>query len=249
MGSNVGHPRDAGKDELVMAVAAATVSAKWAKGTGGPAGDEAQNLIAFDAAQITHPENRVNPQPGDPAMPLAATGQPHVAYALRADPGGSGQGHNTTFAYQCHGSNVGEAGTLRAGNGAVTGGVPFIAHALTAEGADASEDGTGRGTPLVPVGVGLHGETSWGGDVSATVTGSHGQPPGLVEATAVRRLTSTECEALQGFPRDWTATSWGKPQSDSARYRQLGNAVAVPVVEWVARRIVAADARIRTEAG
>ena len=44
----------------------------------------------------------------------------------------------------------------------------------------------------------------------------------------VRRLVPVECERLQGFPDDWTAG-----QSDSTRYKQMGNAVAVPVVEWV----------------
>jgi DNA (cytosine-5)-methyltransferase 1 len=34
---------------------------------------------------------------------------------------------------------------------------PYVAHTLRAEGFDASEDGTGRGTPLVPVGVTIHG--------------------------------------------------------------------------------------------
>lgn len=48
----------------------------------------------------------------------------------------------------------------------------------------------------------------------------------------VRRLTPIECERLQGFPNGWT-----EEQSDSARYRQLGNAVAVPVVEWIGKRI------------
>ena len=51
----------------------------------------------------------------------------------------------------------------------------------------------------------------------------------------VRRLTPVECERLQGFPDNWT-----DGQSDSARYRQLGNAVAVPVAEWIGRRIVEA---------
>lgn len=51
---------------------------------------------------------------------------------------------------------------------------------------------------------------------------------------AVRRLTPMECERLQGFPDGWTAG-----QADSARYRQMGNAVAVPVVEWILRRLVA----------
>lgn len=49
----------------------------------------------------------------------------------------------------------------------------------------------------------------------------------------IRRLTPTECERLQGFEDGWT-----DKQSDSARYRQLGNAVAVPVVQWIAERII-----------
>lgn len=53
--------------------------------------------------------------------------------------------------------------------------------------------------------------------------------------TGVRRLTPVECERLQGFPDGWT-----DGQSDSARYRQLGNAVTVPVAEWIGRRIIEA---------
>lgn len=48
----------------------------------------------------------------------------------------------------------------------------------------------------------------------------------------VRRLTPIECERLQGFPDDWTAG-----QSDTNRYKQMGNAVAVPVVEWLIQNI------------
>jgi DNA (cytosine-5)-methyltransferase 1 len=51
-----------------------------------------------------------------------------------------------------------------------------------------------------------------------------------------------ECEKLQGFPRDWTRYGAdGKELSDSARYRMLGNAVAVPVAEWIGRRIIASQ--------
>lgn len=57
--------------------------------------------------------------------------------------------------------------------------------------------------------------------------------PHVAGAFGVRRLTPRECERLQGFPDDWTA-----PESDSARYRMLGNAVAVPVAQWIAERIV-----------
>jgi DNA (cytosine-5)-methyltransferase 1 len=52
------------------------------------------------------------------------------------------------------------------------------------------------------------------------------------EQTMVRRLTPTECERLQGFPDGWT-----DGQADSHRYKQMGNAVAVPVVEWIIGRI------------
>jgi DNA (cytosine-5)-methyltransferase 1 len=51
--------------------------------------------------------------------------------------------------------------------------------------------------------------------------------------SGVRRLTPTECERLQGFPDGHTAG-----QSDSARYRQLGNAVAVPVARRIGTRIM-----------
>lgn len=44
----------------------------------------------------------------------------------------------------------------------------------------------------------------------------------------VRRLMPIECERLQGFPDNWT-----DGQSDTNRYKQTGNAVAVPVVEWL----------------
>jgi len=49
---------------------------------------------------------------------------------------------------------------------------------------------------------------------------------------AVRKLMPLECERLQGFPDGWT-----EGFSDTARYRMLGNAVAVPVVHWIADRI------------
>jgi DNA (cytosine-5)-methyltransferase 1 len=56
----------------------------------------------------------------------------------------------------------------------------------------------------------------------------------VYDGHAVRRLTPLECERLQGFPDGWT-----EGFADSVRYRMLGNAVAVPVAEWVLRRITA----------
>jgi DNA (cytosine-5)-methyltransferase 1 len=58
----------------------------------------------------------------------------------------------------------------------------------------------------------------------------------------IRRLTPVECERLQGFPDNWTL--WGLDDqggrielSDSARYRQLGNAVTVKVTRWIGGRV------------
>lgn len=64
--------------------------------------------------------------------------------------------------------------------------------------------------------------------------------------TIVRRLTPLECERLQGFPDGWTdigewTDSKGKVRqtSDSARYKALGNSIALPFWKWMARRMCA----------
>jgi DNA (cytosine-5)-methyltransferase 1 len=55
----------------------------------------------------------------------------------------------------------------------------------------------------------------------------------VVSQGRVRRLMPIEMERLQGFPDGWT-----DGQADSHRYKQMGNAVAVPVVEWIINRII-----------
>ena len=55
---------------------------------------------------------------------------------------------------------------------------------------------------------------------------------GVATESVVRRLTPIECERLQGFPDDWT-----DGQADSHRYKQMGNAVTVNVVEWIGKRL------------
>jgi len=71
------------------------------------------------------------------------------------------------------------------------------------------------------------------GDTHHTLRSGTKQSTGVIMESNVRRLTPVECERLQGFPDDWTAS-----QSDSTRYKQMGNAVAVPVVEWIVQNIV-----------
>jgi DNA (cytosine-5)-methyltransferase 1 len=145
-----------------------------------------------------------------------------------------------------------------------------VAHSLRADGFDASEDGTGRGTPLVAAfQENQRAEVTLNDTVGALNSG--GSKPGqgypavaftaseqCLDATApndsrniqcgvrlgsaVRRLTPTECERLQGYPDGWTAVEYrGRPAADGPRYRALGNAFAVPVMRWIARRIARED--------
>ena len=76
-------------------------------------------------------------------------------------------------------------------------------------------------------------------DYAHAVTAGGGKPgqgyAAVRDGYAVRRLTPRECERLQGFPDDWTAAL-----GDMARYRVLGNAVAVPCAEWIGKRLALA---------
>jgi DNA (cytosine-5)-methyltransferase 1 len=111
----------------------------------------------------------------------------------------------------------------------------FIAHALRADGFDAGEDGTGRGTPLVAIPILEPGHDPVGTRVRLGM--------------AVRRLTPRECERLQGFPDDFTLVTYrGKPAADGPRYKALGNSMPVPVIRYLIDRIQQTDAILHREA-
>jgi DNA (cytosine-5)-methyltransferase 1 len=81
------------------------------------------------------------------------------------------------------------------------------------------------------------------GDVYHTLTRrTHAS---ILEQTnmAVRRLTPIECEALQGFPKNYTNIPWRKKEDspDGPRYKALGNSMAVPVMAWIGQRIQLAE--------
>jgi len=72
-------------------------------------------------------------------------------------------------------------------------------------------------------------------DCSPSLTSAMGEGGGhipILNQSSIRRLTPKECERLQGFPDGWT-----EGQSDTQRYKQLGNAVSVPVVKAVGDKI------------
>ena len=56
--------------------------------------------------------------------------------------------------------------------------------------------------------------------------------PAVIQESRVRRLTPIEAERLQGFPDNWTDI-----HADTNRYKQMGNAVTVDVVAWIAPRL------------
>ena len=122
-----------------------------------------------------------------------------------------------------------------------------ITHTLKAEGFDGSEDGTGRGNPIVAVAFAQNSRDEvrlMGGD--GQIIGALAAQPGMkqtcyVTHPAVRRLTPRECERLQGFPDDYTMIARGKKIAedcpDGPRYKALGNSMAVPCMAWIGRRI------------
>ena len=94
-------------------------------------------------------------------------------------------------------------------------------------------DGSGNG-----LGVGKDGDSC----PTLTAADRHA----VFAASFVRRLTPLECERLQNFPDGWTdigdwADDKGKVHktSDAARYKALGNSIALPPWKWVLKRISA----------
>ena len=80
-----------------------------------------------------------------------------------------------------------------------------------------------------------------GQDEKAFTISTH-QYQQIFQQMAVRRLTPTECERLQGFPDGYTKIPWRNKSindcPDGPRYKALGNSWAVPVVAWIGGRIV-----------
>lgn len=110
----------------------------------------------------------------------------------------------------------------------------LITHALSAR-HDSSEDGSGRGTPLVL-------RMREGAVAFAENTRNELREMDM----SVRRLTPRECERLQGFPDGYTLIPYrSKPAEkcpDSPRYAALGNSMAVPVMRWIGERIAKVEA-------
>ena len=72
---------------------------------------------------------------------------------------------------------------------------------------------------------------------SATPPDSNGKKPWA--EWRVRRLMPVECERLQGLPDHYTQVPYrGKPATDTPRYQAIGNAMAVPCLAWLGKRLL-----------
>lgn len=182
-------------------------------------------VTVFDPAQITSPVNRSRPEPGKPCHTLTSrmgTGGGNVPIMFRQQRFGSYDLDNV-------------AGTCKARDG---------------------KDGTTNLVCAVDCRNGPENpETN--GTLQAKSTGGQSLNLNNVvrEAMTVRRITPIECERLQGFPDGWTDIGeWvdskrkTRKTTDSARYKALGNSIALPPWKWVLKRVCAQYERDATMA-
>ncbi|ELO0718680.1 TPA: DNA cytosine methyltransferase [Pseudomonas aeruginosa] len=162
-----------------------------------------QENAVFDPNQITSAANRSQPTPGL-CHTLPASSQAPIAFPLLEVGKRTGRSTSDPRAGLGVGAENDPMFTLQASaqhGVCVTG---DITHTLKAEGFDASEDGTGRGQPIVAATL----------EATAGRSRGAGTPVGMLanSGSAVRRLTPRECERLQGFPDDYTLIPWAAYQ-------------------------------------
>jgi site-specific DNA-cytosine methylase len=240
-------------------VVSPTVTSKWAKGSGGPAGSETGNLVTQpawwdggDTADSLTTTSDVQRMPDK--QRLQAVLQPQAfrkaarAQSVEDDESWVADGQANTL-------NTFDMGDTRTTHAIVEEMVDFgrtsdriRLNAQTAATLQSGGGGAGANTGLYMVPEepyclqgSLEGRSDTAGPQGAGW--KHGETFTLNTADrhavadthyGVRRLTPVECERLQAFPDGWTEPAG----SDSARYKALGNAVTVNTVRWVLGRML-----------
>ena len=184
------------------------VTSKWAKGTGGPSGDERPNLVV---GTLT---------------------------ACMNDKWGSNQWVDANqFAIQPFSF---QPRVARNGRGGISETIP----ALTTD----SNHGDAMNVIVQPVADTI--TANWHRSKGAKAGNNAGViNPVIDRSLGVRRLTPIECERLQGFPDDYSRIPYRNRPADKCpdgpRYRAIGNAMPVPVIRWIGRRIATVDTYLR----
>lgn len=286
---------------------AGCVSSKWAKGTGGPAGDECYNLVCtqygdkagalrarYDSSPCADNGQNIVFEPGVMSRDGGHVYE-DIAPTLRADPGDN----RPTVAYgittdrhavaECYSFDSLASNSMKSSNPDSGCRKVDVAKTLDTSNGDPSKNQGGIAVcyPINTMVATRHmaddGRTCLGigedGDPQFTLSSAHehavcctaplvlkdregkqgggkgiligedksftlscSQDQSLFNKAAVRRLTPTECERLQGFPDGWTDIPYkGKPAPDGARYKALGNSMAVPCMAWIGKRIQMAE--------
>ena len=223
-----------------------TVTNKWHKGSGGPAGDEHYNLIvrgvSEQASQLlyeNHPNDSRVTGPHDIAPTIAArfgTGGGNVPFvqnvsgvAIPIDTRNATRDADKRDAINRQGVGIGDEGDPC---GTITS--SHISAVAFQPGNLARRAGSDPSTEVFP-----------------TLSKDSGdQNPHVAIPMGVRRLLPSECESLQGFPKNWTRISWkGKPPEqcpDGPRYKAIGNSMATNCMKWIGRRIQLVDDLVAT---
>ena len=239
-----------------------TVTAKWRKGTGGPSGDECQNLVSFyshgGAMQGFAKEDGLSPTmtrgsnlgiPSPPAVCFrkskrAQSDQDDETWVEsdstntlnRFDTGDTRATQIITAFAQNQREEVRDLGEQ---SGALTGQgthqQTFIASALDRQAGGPDDNSAQANHPVAqhPIAGPLDAHY-WKGPGSRQ--GGEREFVGDPNDMTVRRLTPTECERLMGWPDGWTAPE-GVKAPDSKRYAACGDGIVSWVAYWIGQRI------------
>jgi site-specific DNA-cytosine methylase len=218
------------------------VTKKWSKGTGGPAGDECQNLITYRKARRAQTDqddetwtdadhaNTLNAfDVGDTRTTHAIVQQPLVDVASTLQGGGGSPRGQRNDAEGAAGGHL----------------IPQVSPTLTRYNLDSRSPQSEEQQRIVSAVLDAQAFTQNQreevrdlGDQAgalAAQTGTH-QQTFLREQMSVRRLTPIECERLMGWPDNWTAPD-GVKASDSKRYAACGDGIVSHVAYWIGCRI------------
>jgi len=247
-----------------------TVTSKWHKGSGGPAGSECGLFVSHPAHAFKvrgGSETETGEQGGIPGKKAGKgyLGQDEKAFTI-----GTTQDQQIAqpIAVDCYNQTINERTTQTIGSSASD--VNHYGAVLTPIAVDTYNQTTSNVNQTIKspqgglnesIGVVLTPPTiidraafnqgqnaqydikiEEGQTMSSLVAkGPHGVATQKPPTMAIRRLLPTECEILQGFPRNWTLIPYrNKPAEqcpDGPRYKACGNSMAVPVMAWLGRRI------------
>jgi DNA (cytosine-5)-methyltransferase 1 len=196
-----------------------TVTSKWAKGSGGPSGNECGLFVAHKVYE-THPADSRVKEMGE------------VCQTVTSRWGTGGGNVPLVQAIGCDTYNGAITGQTACTMTADMAGPTHSGPKVLVQAYSIREDAKANNFSATPLQV-----TPALQAMQPSVQSHHAQTF-IAGNMAVRRLTPRECERLQGFKDDYTVIPWKKGESpDGHRYKALGNSMAVPVMKWIGERI------------